>query len=534
VSAGAGADIAVIIVNYGTAELTVDAVESVRARRHGGRRVEIHVVDNASPGGDGARLAEAHRARGWGETVTLHLEEVNHGFGRGNNVVLSALAAREVRPAYAFLLNPDARLENEALDILASFLETHPTAGAAGSAIFHPDGRAATAAFRFPSLWSELERAAGFGPVSRLLGRHRTALPPDLPAQPVDWVSGAAVMLRWRALEEAGFFDPAYFLYFEEVDLMRALKRAGWQTWYVPEARVVHEEGAATGVGTKMARKRRPPYVYESWRHYFRKNHGTVVALAGAALLILGGALHVVTSRLMGREPWTPLNYMGDVGRHVVRPLLLGERPSQRDASRVRMKRPRDEVTSLGEMISAANRIGDNCVIILQNATFGIAALDKPQARPVIGDRVQIGSGARRAWRGCCSIWSRLRMSEVVGAVVIGRNEGERLLRCLASVGPDVDRAVYVDSGSTDGSLAAARAAGFEVVELDVTLPFTAARARNAGLARLREGGRPTTCSSSTGTARCSPSGSRRRRLSRRAAPRGDRLRAAARALSRS
>ncbi len=80
-------------------------------------------------------------------------------------------------------------------------------------------------------------------------------------------------------------------------------------------------------------------------------------------------------------------------------------------------------------------------------------------------------------------------MAEVIGAVIIGRNEGDRLLRCLASVGPAVDRAVYVDSGSTDGSIAAARSAGFEVVELDVTLPFTAARARNAGLARLREGG---------------------------------------------
>jgi GT2 family glycosyltransferase len=81
-------------------------------------------------------------------------------------------------------------------------------------------------------------------------------------------------------------------------------------------------------------------------------------------------------------------------------------------------------------------------------------------------------------------------MAEVIGAVIIGRNEGERLLRCLGSAVPVVDRAVYVDSGSTDGSLAAARAAGSDVVELDVTLPFTAARARNAGLERLRAGGR--------------------------------------------
>jgi GT2 family glycosyltransferase len=73
----------------------------------------------------------------------------------------------------------------------------------------------------------------------------------------------------------------------------------------------------------------------------------------------------------------------------------------------------------------------------------------------------------------------------VVDAVVIGRNEGARLVACLASVGPHVRRMVYVDSGSTDGSVAAARAAGAQVVALDMTMGFTAARARNAGMAVL-------------------------------------------------
>ncbi len=75
-------------------------------------------------------------------------------------------------------------------------------------------------------------------------------------------------------------------------------------------------------------------------------------------------------------------------------------------------------------------------------------------------------------------------------AVLIGRNEGERLLRCLASA-KGLARVVYVDSGSTDGSVAAAEAAGAEVVALDMCLPFTAARARNAGIARLRDGAPP-------------------------------------------
>ncbi|HEY8427383.1 MAG TPA: glycosyltransferase [Sandaracinaceae bacterium] len=73
-----------------------------------------------------------------------------------------------------------------------------------------------------------------------------------------------------------------------------------------------------------------------------------------------------------------------------------------------------------------------------------------------------------------------------VGVVAIGRNEGERLARCLASVEGRVELVVYVDSGSTDGSVELARRMGCEVVELDPSVPFTAARARNAGVAHLR------------------------------------------------
>jgi GT2 family glycosyltransferase len=74
-----------------------------------------------------------------------------------------------------------------------------------------------------------------------------------------------------------------------------------------------------------------------------------------------------------------------------------------------------------------------------------------------------------------------------VGTVLIGRNEGERLATCLESVVGPGQTVVYVDSGSTDGSIARARALGVEVVELDLSHPFTAARARNAGFARLEE-----------------------------------------------
>lgn len=78
-------------------------------------------------------------------------------------------------------------------------------------------------------------------------------------------------------------------------------------------------------------------------------------------------------------------------------------------------------------------------------------------------------------------------MNSSVGIVAIGRNEGARLEACLESVVGRVGAVVYVDSGSSDGSVEMARGRGVEVVELDMSKPFTAARARNAGAARLQE-----------------------------------------------
>lgn len=78
-----------------------------------------------------------------------------------------------------------------------------------------------------------------------------------------------------------------------------------------------------------------------------------------------------------------------------------------------------------------------------------------------------------------------MKDQSVIGAVAIGRNEGERLERCLRSLSEDLDWIVYVDSGSTDGSPELAKEMNVTVVELDMSEPFTAARARNAGLAAL-------------------------------------------------
>lgn len=317
--------IAVIVVNYGTPELVLAGIESVLAQRDTPYRAEVHLVDNASPGDDAAIFRAAHADRGWGDRVILHLETENHGFGRGNNVVLEQLAARDVPPDYVFLLNPDAQLENDALAVLLSRAEADPRVGMAGAGIALPGGQPVTAAFRFPSARAEFAHAVNFGPVTRLFARSEVALPPDHPEGPVDWVAGAAVLMRFSMLQEIGFFDPAFFLYFEEVDLMHRAVRAGWTILYVPAARVIHAEGAATDQkSSRKERRARPAYWYESWRHYHAKTHGSGGAILTGLAWMAGAGINYVIALLRGQAPKAPKNFYPDFWRHVMRPLIVG------------------------------------------------------------------------------------------------------------------------------------------------------------------------------------------------------------------
>lgn len=325
--------IAVIVVNFNTADLAIRAVESVLSRDHGGHDVEIHLVDNASPKEDGARFSEEHKARGWGDRVTLWCETTNHGFGRGNNLVLKSLATRAAPPDYAFLLNPDARLENDAVSSLADFLDHTPKAGAVGAGISHADGRPAVAAFRFPGMLTEIERVVNFGPVNRLLRNFRGALPPDWPAGPVDWVSGAAVMFRLSAVKDVSYFDPVFFLYFEEVDLMRRLSERGWEVHYRPEAQVLHAEGSSTQI---VVQERRPAYLYRSWRRYFSKQ-GRLYAVMVALTVMLASALGLLIARVLRRPPQVPRHFFRDHARYVLAPLLGLRRDLDYDADMVRV-----------------------------------------------------------------------------------------------------------------------------------------------------------------------------------------------------
>ena len=272
--------VAVVIVSYRSAALTIECLRSVLAERTDDRlNIRAVVIDNAS--GDHPLIAGAIEENGWSSWVAAVLAPRNGGFAYGNN--LGIRHALESGPAdYVFLLNPDTQVRTGAIPALVRFLESQPQIGIAGGSFENEDGSEWPIAFRFPSLISELSQALGFGPVIRLLDRWAVAREMSQAArQQVDWICGASMMIRMAVLEAIGGLDEGYFLYFEETDFCLRARRAGFATWYVPESRVMHVGGQSTGVTERnAAAKRLPAYWFESRRRYFAKAFGTAHAMA--------------------------------------------------------------------------------------------------------------------------------------------------------------------------------------------------------------------------------------------------------------
>lgn len=286
----------VVVVNYRTSHLVADALHSVAAQREalgGGGAV---VVDNASGDGSFEAIAAAIEREGWTDWAKLLPMERNGGFAYGNNAGIRLALTQDEAPDYLLLLNPDTVVRPGAVAALVAFMEAHPAAGVAGSRIETPGGGVDSSAHRVHSPLSELDGGARLGFLARILRDHVVSEPARDEAHPCDWVSGASLMMRRTVLEAIGPMDEGFFLYFEEADFCWRARRAGWEVWYVPESRVLHLEGAATGIRRTA---RRAGYWYDSRRRFFIKHYGVSGLLLADFLWGLGRASYRLR-RLLG------------------------------------------------------------------------------------------------------------------------------------------------------------------------------------------------------------------------------------------
>ena len=240
------ADVTVSIVAGGDGRLLEACLASLPAAARE-TAVRTVVVDNASP--EPLQMPEG---------VDVVRNESRRGFGANHNAVLEGAESR-----YALILNDDTELDVETIDRLKWFMDKNPDVGAVGPRLRFPDGRVQPSAFRFPTparvalTLATLQRAAWDMSRGERIRR-------------VDWIHGAAMMVRLAAYRDAGGLDERFYMYLEDVDLCRGMRNAGWEVAFFPYAGIVHHENSSTaGVP-----ERRIVQHARSRNLYARKHHG--------------------------------------------------------------------------------------------------------------------------------------------------------------------------------------------------------------------------------------------------------------------
>jgi len=286
-------DLSIIIVSWNVRDLLRACLASLAAGaaaadEHPSLTVEVIVVDNASADGSAAMVAADF------SQVQLLANQDNRGFTGGNNQGLALAHGR-----YVLFLNPDTVVLPGALSTMVAYMEAHPKVGALGPRLRYGDGSPQSSARRFPTVATALFEStplAWHWPDNRWARAYRmedeglkiedsrlkitTGMAENLQssifnlASLVDWVVGAALLVRRAVLEQVGGFDEGYFMYSEELDWCRRAALAGWQTVYLPAAEIVHYEGKSS----EQVVAARHIRFHRSRVRYFRKFHGRAAA----------------------------------------------------------------------------------------------------------------------------------------------------------------------------------------------------------------------------------------------------------------
>ena len=225
----------IVIVGYRAYEELERCLASLARHEPG---TPIVLVDHAADEVRGRRLAAAFSA------VLYEPRRDNPGFAAGVND-----AARHADPGPILLLNPDSEVTAPVVARLASALDAHPQVGVVGGLVREENGSVQASARRFPGLTtglggrtSWLSRVAPGNPLTR----HNLTTDPAGGVAPVDWVSGAFMLIRRETFDALGGLDEGFFLYWEDADFCRRARDAGWETLYAPVVEVTHFTGRAS------------------------------------------------------------------------------------------------------------------------------------------------------------------------------------------------------------------------------------------------------------------------------------------------
>jgi GT2 family glycosyltransferase len=273
-------ELTVGVVSYNTRDLTCRCLESVRKAMHR-RTGTVVLADNGSTDGTLEAVAGA-----FPEVVCLSFPE-NPGYGGALNRALARYPAR-----FFLAMNADVLLSDDGMTPLLAYLEVHPECALVGPQLIGKDGQPQPSCKRFPTLGfalAELFALNAIWPrnvwVQRFYYGDRDLTRPAM----VEAVSGAVMLLRSEAFRRIGGFDEGFRMYFEETDLCRRLRDAGYGVAFCPQATAMHWHGAST-IQTSV----RQVEYYLSYIRFFQKHRGPGPARVLAAAVKVSTVLRML------------------------------------------------------------------------------------------------------------------------------------------------------------------------------------------------------------------------------------------------
>ena len=235
---GAAPDLSVVVLSWNTEGLLAACLEAIAKAAVDPPTIEVIVVDNASADGSAAMVAARF------PDARLIVTEKNLGYAEGNNVGI-----RVARGRHVMLLNSDTEVEPAAFGRLVAHLDANPTCGAVGAKLLNTDGTLQRACMRFPGRGVLIGFDTWFGdrwPLSKVIDDYFYRDFDHAESRDVDQPPAAALAVPRAVFDRVGLLDEDLFLFFNDVDLCRRIRDAGYGIHFLTEARVMHHGGAST------------------------------------------------------------------------------------------------------------------------------------------------------------------------------------------------------------------------------------------------------------------------------------------------
>jgi N-acetylglucosaminyl-diphospho-decaprenol L-rhamnosyltransferase len=259
-------EVGIVVVTLNALPHLVRCLQSVRS-------YDTVVVDHGST--DGTQHCVAIRF----PSVAL-VEQENRGLAAGWNRGMEELGS----PRYFLFLNADAWAMDDAVDRLIEFADEHPGAAIVGPQLLNPDGSLQRSVRGFPTTWrlvTEYFLLRRLAPNLRMVGAASGAGTDYSRSSEVEWIMGAAMLVRSEAVRQVGKADEGFFLFSEEKDWCYRFSRAGWKVFYHPGAKVTHVGEASHG--GRWTRE-----LARSNLRYMMKHHGKRSAERTRRIMLLG------------------------------------------------------------------------------------------------------------------------------------------------------------------------------------------------------------------------------------------------------